>query len=113
MTNGGVLLVICLVLFLSFLPTGIVLSTLFGRRPEGIGRLYFADLFGAAVACAIAVPLIASAGPPATIMFSALLVLVAGVRIALAPPDTVVARRRGGRRSSSRCACWLRTSCPT
>jgi len=82
-TNGGVLLIVCLVLFFSFLPTGIVLATLFGRRPEKMGRLYFADLLGAAIACAAAVPLMASAGPPATIMLAALLFVIAGVRIAL------------------------------
>ena len=69
-------------MFVSFLPAGVILSTLFGRRPEGIGRLYFADLLGAAIACAIAVPLMASAGPPATIMLSALLLVVASLRIA-------------------------------
>src|SRR4051794_11508560 len=82
LTNGTVLLGFCLIMFVSFLPAGVILSTLFGRRPEGIGRLYFADLLGAAIACAIAVPLMASAGPPSTIMLSALLLVIASLRIA-------------------------------
>ena len=81
-TNGAILLLLCLVLFVSFVPAGIVLSTLFGRRPEGIGRLYFADLAGAALACAIAVFLMATIGPPAGIMLAALAVALPGARIA-------------------------------
>ena len=47
-TNGAILLGFCLIMFLSFLPAGIILSTLFGRRPEGIGRLLLHfDLFPA------------------------------------------------------------------
>ena len=41
-----------------------MLATLFGRRPERIGRLYFADLVGAGIACAVVVSLIGSIGPP-------------------------------------------------
>jgi hypothetical protein len=85
--NGSMLLVFCLIMFVSFLPIGVILSTLFGRRPEKMAKLYFADLFGAAIACAIAVPLIASAGPPSTIMLAGLLLVVATVRIGV--------RRRG------------------
>ncbi len=86
-SNGSVLLGFCLMMFLSFLPAGVILSTLFSRRPERMARLYFADLVGAAIAAALAVPLMATAGPPATIMLSALLLVVAAVRI--------VVRRRG------------------
>ena len=80
--NGAVLLGISLVLFASFLPAGIVLATLFGRRPEAVGRLYFADLAGAALACALAVPLMGSIGPPAAIMLSGAGLALAGSRIA-------------------------------
>jgi hypothetical protein len=81
-TNGGILLLLCLVLFVSFVPAGIALSTLFGRRPEGIGRLYFADLAGAALACGVAVSLMASTGPPAGIMLAALAIALPGARLA-------------------------------
>src|SRR6266545_7820824 len=47
------LVLICLVLFASFIAIGVVLATLFGRRSDEIGRLYFADLLGAGLACAV------------------------------------------------------------
>jgi predicted membrane-bound spermidine synthase len=81
LTNGATLLLFCLIMFASFLPIGIILSTLFGRRPEKMAKLYFADLLGAAVACALAVPLIAWIGPPSTIMLAGFLVVAAAFRI--------------------------------
>ena len=50
--NVSRLVVLCLALFASFIAVGVMLATLFGRRPERIGRLYLADLLGAALACA-------------------------------------------------------------
>ena len=67
LSNLGLLLLVCFAIFISFVPIGVILSTLFGRRPEGIGRLYFFDLVGAGVACLVAVSLISWIGPPATI----------------------------------------------
>jgi hypothetical protein len=49
-TNGAKILVICIAILAPFLPAGIILSTLFGRRPEQMGRLYFADLIGTPIA---------------------------------------------------------------
>jgi hypothetical protein len=60
-----------------------VLATLFGRRSDQVGRLYFADLLGAGLACAVVVWLLGSIGPPATIMLAGLIMALAGVRIAL------------------------------
>jgi hypothetical protein len=79
-TNGTVLLVLCLIMFASFVPAGIVISTLFGRQPERIGRLYCADLLGAGLACVIAVPLAGSIGPPAIIMLAGLVLAVSSLR---------------------------------
>jgi hypothetical protein len=76
------LLVICLAIFASFIAIGVMLAMLFGRRPERIGRLYFADLLGAGLACAVVVYLLGSIGPPATILLAGLILAVAGVRIA-------------------------------
>jgi spermidine synthase len=76
------LLVICLAIFASFIAIGVMLATLFGRRPERVGRLYFADLLGAGLACAVVVYLLGSIGPPATIFLAGLILAVAGVRIA-------------------------------
>src|ERR1700736_5116391 len=41
------LLAICLAIFSSFVAVGVVVATLFSRRTDKIGRLYFADLVGA------------------------------------------------------------------
>lgn len=70
-TNGSKLLVICLAILAPFLPAGIILSALFGRRPQQMGRLYFADLVGAGLACLVVVPLLARGGPPRAIMLAA------------------------------------------
>jgi spermidine synthase len=81
--NLGRLLVIAFALFASFIAIGVMIATLFSRRPERIGRLYFADLLGAGLACAVIVALIGSIGPPATIMLSGVILAVAGLRIAI------------------------------
>jgi MFS family permease len=82
-SNLGRLLVICLALFASFVAIGIMLATLFGRRPDQAGRLYFADLLGAGLACAVVVSLLGSIGSPATIMLAGLVLSLAALRIAL------------------------------
>lgn len=66
------LFLLCLALFVSFLPIGIMISALLGRNPTRIGRLYFADLIGAGVACAVAVPLLQLLTPPGCIALAAL-----------------------------------------
>ncbi len=83
LTSLARLVLICLVLFASFIAVGVVLATLFGRRSDEIGRLYFADLVGAGLACAVVVWLLGSIGPPATILLAGLIMAGAGVRIAV------------------------------
>jgi len=75
----GELLAICLVLFLPFVAPGVIIATLFGRRPEGVGSLYFADLVGAGSACALVIFLTGSIGPPAAIMLATSVLLSAAV----------------------------------
>lgn len=81
--NLARLLVICLTLFASFIAVGVMIATLFGRRSDKIGKLYFADLTGAGLACAVVVSLIGSIGPPATIMLAGVIMALAGLRIAV------------------------------
>jgi hypothetical protein len=81
------LLVICLAIFASFLAVGVIVATLFARRADKIGRLYFADLIGAGLACAVVVALISSIGPAATIMLAGLILALTGL--------SIVARGRG------------------
>jgi spermidine synthase len=77
------LVLICFAIFVSFISIGVIVSTLFGRRSEQIGRLYFADLVGAGLACAIVVSLLGWIGPPATILLAGFTLAAVGLRIAL------------------------------
>lgn len=70
--NLALLVVICIALFLPFAMVGVIISTFFGRRSDGIGRLYFADLIGAGLACGLVVPMIRYLGPPTAIMVAGL-----------------------------------------
>jgi MFS family permease len=81
--NLAWLLVICLALFSSFVAVGVMIATLFARKSDEIGRLYFADLVGAGIACAVVVSLIGWIGPPGTIMLAGLVLALAGLRLAV------------------------------
>jgi hypothetical protein len=80
--NLVLLVVVCFTLFASFIAVGVIVATLFGRKPDRIGSLYFADLVGAALACFVVVWLLLWIGPPATIMLAGLIFAAAGLRIA-------------------------------
>ncbi len=80
--NAFLLLVLCLALFIAFLPAGVILATLLGRRPNAIGRMYVADLLGAGLACIIVVPFISAQGAPAAVALAGLLFAIAGLRTA-------------------------------
>jgi spermidine synthase len=69
-------------LFVSFLCTGIIVASLFASDLEHIGTLYFADLVGAGVGCAISVPLITALTPPGMVMLAGAAFAVAGLRVA-------------------------------
>lgn len=76
------LVVICGLLFAPFLLVGVVIATIFSDRPQDITRLYFADLVGAGMGCAAAIPLFETISPPGAIMLSGALFGVAGLRLA-------------------------------
>jgi hypothetical protein len=77
--NLAIVAIICFAIFGSFIALGIIVSTILGRAPDGIGRLYFADLIGAGLGCLAAIPLITHLGPPDVIMLSALIFAVVGL----------------------------------
>ena len=77
----GQLLVIALGLYISFLPVGMCISALFARRPKDINRLYFSDLAGAALACLVVVPLIATIGPVSVIAIVAIMLVATGLHL--------------------------------
>src|SRR3989441_6093007 len=71
---------ICGALFGQFLVAGVVVAAIFAAAPGDITRLYGAHLLGAALGCAISVPLLRLLTPPGCIMLAALLYLLAGLR---------------------------------
>lgn len=87
--------IVCVAVFATFLPSGIVLATVFSRSPQRINSLYSADLIGAFLACLVAVPLAATIGPPAAIALAAVLLALGG---------GVAARRGADRRAQSSAA---------
>jgi hypothetical protein len=50
------LALVCGVLFSNFLAAGLMIALVFTARPEAVSRLYFADLAGAGIGCAAAIP---------------------------------------------------------
>ncbi len=80
--NLAALVVISFCLFASFVAIGIMIATLFGRKSERINRLYFADLAGAGLACAIVVTLIGTIGPPSVVCLAGVLLAAVGLRLA-------------------------------
>jgi len=75
------LLVLCLALFAPFLLVGIVLAAVFGGRPERINQLYFSDLIGAGLGCALCIPLFLWLTPPGAVTAAGVL-LGAGALLA-------------------------------
>jgi hypothetical protein len=66
-------------LYATFHACGYVTAWLFAAWPRDIGRVYFADLCGAAAGCAIVVPVLAMATPVQVFMVCALVTSAAGV----------------------------------
>ena len=81
-SNFAALGIICLALFVSFVPIGIIVSMLLARAGSEVGRLYFADLLGAGLGCVVVVFLIAGLGPPSVIMIAATLLAVVALTFA-------------------------------
>lgn len=77
--NLALLVVVCFALFAPFAMVGVIISTFFGRRADGIGRLYFADLIGAGLACGVVVFMLRGLGPPRTIMIAGLVLALVAV----------------------------------
>jgi hypothetical protein len=78
------LALMCLALFSTFFPVGVLIAALFGRAAERVNRLYCADLIGAGLGCALVVPLIAWIGPPSCIMLGGVVLAMVGLRLATA-----------------------------
>jgi hypothetical protein len=90
------LVVICVALFASFVAIGVMLATLFGRRTDAIGKLYFADLVGAGLACAVVVFLLFFVGPIVTILAAGLILSLAGLRLSVVRGNSLAGTVVGG-----------------
>jgi len=64
------LVLICLSLFAPFFAAGIAIAVIFSTQPERINQLYFADLLGAGLGCAMCVPLMEVIFPPGCVMLA-------------------------------------------
>ena len=89
--EGAKLLVVCLALFATFLPIGILISTLLAWNPSRIARLYALDLLGAGAACAAAVGLLRVLSPPGCIALARLLLAAVAGRLAWRGPPALLA----------------------
>ena len=83
------LLVVCLLLFAPFLLGGVALAVILAGGGAAVGRLYFADLLGASVGCALSIPLMVLVGPPATVLLAGSALALSGIRLAR-PPERLV-----------------------
>jgi spermidine synthase len=68
---------IYLALVVPFFLSGLILTTVFSHYPRDIQRLYCWDLVGAALGCAMVVPLLPKTGPGGLLFIAAALCLVA------------------------------------
>jgi spermidine synthase len=64
--------------FAGFGFLGVLLASVFAAEAERMPRLYLADLAGAALGCAAAVPLVSGMGAPAAVMVAAMAMAAAG-----------------------------------
>ena len=64
---------LALVLFGPFLAAGVSITALLTSRRGGVNRMYAADLLGAGLGCALAVPLLLQLTPPGTVFAAAVL----------------------------------------
>lgn len=74
--------VVLLALFVPFLGGGIALATIFSRGADRIGRLYAADLFGAALGCVLVIPAMTVLSPPGAVYAAGAAFALAGLRLA-------------------------------
>ncbi|MFP6663982.1 MAG: hypothetical protein VCC00_07290 [Deltaproteobacteria bacterium] len=80
--EGGKLAILLLTLFTPFAAAGVALATIFATNTERIGRLYFADLVGAALGCVFIIPALVWFTPPGVVLLAGFLFSIAGIGLA-------------------------------
>lgn len=91
----GRLLVISVALTSVFFGVGLILAKLIVAEAREVRRLYFWDLFGAALGCLTAVPLQLTIGPPAMILTANVVLVALGLAITVRTVSSVGARHLG------------------
>jgi len=86
----GTVLLVSVLLVIPFFCVGLIVSSILSSRPDAAQRLYGADLLGAALGCAMAVPLVSWLSPPRTIMLAGLFLALSGMRLALGSRNLLV-----------------------
>ena len=89
------LLVISISLTAIFFGVGLILAKLIVAEAQEVRRLYFWDLFGAALGCLTAVPLQLTIGPPAMILVANVVLVSLGLAITARTASTWTARHIG------------------
>ncbi len=93
--EGAKLIAICLALFWPFLFAGLAIAAIFAGRTEAVNRLYFADLLGAALGCAVCVPAMVLITPPGCVLLAGAALAGAGVALAMQTQRTLLAPLAG------------------
>ncbi len=78
--EGAKLGLLCFVLFLPFMLVGVAIAVILATRSDSINRLYFADLAGAALGCALVVPAMQILSPPGCVMLAGGMLALSAVR---------------------------------
>jgi len=82
---------ICLGLFSPFLLAGVIVAVILSTRSADVHRLYFADLMGAGLGCALCVPLMTILSPPGCVILGGALLAAAGGKMAITTARPLVA----------------------
>ncbi|HXJ34670.1 MAG TPA: hypothetical protein VMS22_11620 [Candidatus Eisenbacteria bacterium] len=80
--ESAALLGVCFALFVPFLAAGIAVAAILSDDASRANRLYFADLVGAGLGCAVCVPLLVVLSPPGAVLLGGAILAVAGLRLA-------------------------------
>ena len=81
--EGGKLWLLCACLFVPFLAAGLAVASILLRDVDRVGELYGADLLGAGLGCALAVPLLGVLSPPGCVMLAGLAFVLAALPLAV------------------------------
>ena len=78
-SEGLKLVSLCFTLFVPFFFAGIVVSVILSTNADRVARLYFLDLMGAGLGCALVVPMMSTITPPGGVLFAGFLMVCAGL----------------------------------